>query len=84
MAEADETEELIEKGSISTSVYLEYIKAGGSVLVFVLFFMLLLAQGITNASDIWLTYWYVCIVHLIIHSYFFLVFCWCFIQILRD
>lgn len=57
IGEPEETEELIEKGSISKSVYMEYIKAGGNFLVLILTFMLLAAQGITNASDIWLTHW---------------------------
>lgn len=53
----EETDELIEKGSISTSVYFDYIKAGGAFLSFILVTMLLVAQSVTNASDIWLTHW---------------------------
>lgn len=57
--EPDETEELMEKGSVSKSIYGQYFKAGGLTAIAFLIILLLVAQAITNASDIWLTYWYV-------------------------
>ncbi|XP_056645129.1 ATP-binding cassette subfamily C member 4-like [Diorhabda sublineata] len=54
----EETEELIEKGIISNSVYKEYWRSGGgiSLLLFTLF-IFIFSQIITNGSDLWLTYW---------------------------
>nr|CAH7718231.1 unnamed protein product [Callosobruchus chinensis] len=56
--EPQETDELIEKGAISTSTYLDYCKAGASWIVLVLLVILLIvAQVASNASDLWLTHW---------------------------
>ncbi|CAH1981029.1 unnamed protein product [Acanthoscelides obtectus] len=56
--EPQETDELIEKGAISTSTYLDYCKAGASWIVLILLVLLLIvAQIVSNASDLWLTYW---------------------------
>nr|XP_023011971.1 multidrug resistance-associated protein 4-like [Leptinotarsa decemlineata]XP_023011972.1 multidrug resistance-associated protein 4-like [Leptinotarsa decemlineata] len=56
--EPQETDELIEKGAVPTSTYVEYCKAGASWLVlFFLVVLLIIAQMSSNASDLWLTYW---------------------------
>ncbi|XP_018576132.1 probable multidrug resistance-associated protein lethal(2)03659 isoform X2 [Anoplophora glabripennis] len=56
--EPQETDELIEKGAIPTSTYLEYCRAGGTIfLLLFLFFLLIIAQMASNASDLWVTYW---------------------------
>ncbi|XP_057665399.1 ATP-binding cassette sub-family C member 4-like isoform X1 [Diorhabda carinulata] len=54
----EESEELIKKGDISNSTYFEYWKSGAGI-VFLNFtcLMFILAQVITNASDLWLTHW---------------------------
>ncbi|XP_050504204.1 ATP-binding cassette subfamily C member 4 [Diabrotica virgifera virgifera] len=54
----NEEDELIEKGAISNATYVEYWKSGGGVLfLFFTIFIFLVAQMITNASDLWLTHW---------------------------
>ncbi|XP_066152181.1 probable multidrug resistance-associated protein lethal(2)03659 isoform X2 [Euwallacea fornicatus] len=56
--ETDETQEHIEKGSIPTSTYITYFRAGNSVFILVLLvLMLIIAQIMCNASDIWVTHW---------------------------
>ncbi|EFA04157.2 ATP-binding cassette sub-family C member 4 [Tribolium castaneum] len=56
--EAQETEELMEKGAIPTSTYLDYYRSGGSIAVLLfLVVLLIIAQASCNASDLWLTYW---------------------------
>lgn len=58
--EPDETEELIEKGSIPTSTYVTYFKAGNSIIVLgILVVIILVSQVLCNASDMWITHWYV-------------------------
>ncbi|XP_056645134.1 ATP-binding cassette sub-family C member 4-like [Diorhabda sublineata] len=53
-----EIEEEVERGSVSTKLYLEYFRAGGSIiLLFITLLMFFIAQMVTNASDLWLTYW---------------------------
>ncbi|KAL3283296.1 hypothetical protein HHI36_006444 [Cryptolaemus montrouzieri] len=54
----EETEELIEKGSLSFSVYASYYRAGASTLVIVMEILLLIvAQAACNACELWLTFW---------------------------
>nr|CAH7718236.1 unnamed protein product [Callosobruchus chinensis] len=56
--EAEEEDDLIEKGAIPTSTYLEYCKAGTGVTVLILLIILLmLAQMASNACDLWLRHW---------------------------
>lgn len=56
--EPDENEELLEKGSIKSSTYVEYSKSGASTcLLIFLLILLIIAQAICNASDMWVTYW---------------------------
>lgn len=53
-----EIEEEMGKGSVPTGLYLEYFRAGaGIILLFITFLMFFIAQMVTNASDLWLTYW---------------------------
>ncbi|KAJ8961187.1 hypothetical protein NQ318_008870, partial [Aromia moschata] len=56
--EPQETDELIEKGALSSSLYMEYCRAGASVFVLLfLFFLLIIAQMASNASDLWVLHW---------------------------
>ncbi|XP_060519081.1 ATP-binding cassette sub-family C member 4-like isoform X2 [Cylas formicarius] len=56
--DSEEAEELLAKGSISTSTYVEYYKSGASWLMLVLLLLILIiAQTTCNASDMWVTYW---------------------------
>ncbi|KAF5273657.1 hypothetical protein FQR65_LT04657 [Abscondita terminalis] len=56
--EPEETQELMEKGAISSSLYLAYMRAGGPLLVVLFFFfILILAQCFCNACDLWVTSW---------------------------
>ncbi|XP_060517596.1 ATP-binding cassette sub-family C member 4-like [Cylas formicarius] len=56
--EPEETEELLEKGSLAKDTYLEYYKAGASVLnLLFLLFLLAIAQVTCNAVDMWVTHW---------------------------
>lgn len=53
-----ETQELMEKGALSGSVYKEYFMAGAGVFTLALLFVfILLAQAVSNGGDIWLTNW---------------------------
>lgn len=53
-----ETDELIEKGAIPTSTYVEYCQAGATVfLLLFLVALLIVAQMASNASDLWVTHW---------------------------
>ncbi|KAG7304444.1 hypothetical protein JYU34_011386 [Plutella xylostella] len=54
----NETDELMEQGRVSGSVYKDYFKAGGgwATLSFTLV-AVIAAQVVTSASDLWLTYW---------------------------
>lgn len=53
-----ETAELMEKGRVSGSVYMQYFRAGGGWgLLFLTLFSIILAQVITSAGDLWLTKW---------------------------
>ncbi|XP_050294676.1 ATP-binding cassette subfamily C member 4-like [Anthonomus grandis grandis] len=57
-SEPDETEELLEKGEIKTSTYLEYYRAGAPyILLAGLMLLMLIAQVMCNASDLWVTHW---------------------------
>ncbi|KAL1514285.1 hypothetical protein ABEB36_003566 [Hypothenemus hampei] len=57
-SEPGETQELIEKGSIPVATYTTYYRSGNSILVLVLLVILLIvAQTLCNASDMWVTYW---------------------------
>ncbi|CAH2099893.1 unnamed protein product [Euphydryas editha] len=56
--EAEETTELMEKGRVSSTVYMKYFRAGaGWALLSSTVFSILLAQVITSGSDLWLTHW---------------------------
>lgn len=63
--EIDDEEPLIEKesqssGSISTSVYWQYFKAGGNVcVIFLLILAFLVCQGAANGAEYFVTYWYI-------------------------
>ncbi|KAB0798126.1 hypothetical protein PPYR_09119 [Photinus pyralis] len=56
--EPQETQELVEKGAISSSLYMAYIREGGPIVLLLFFlFLLIIAQVACNGSDIWLTNW---------------------------
>ncbi|XP_065162760.1 probable multidrug resistance-associated protein lethal(2)03659 [Atheta coriaria] len=56
--EPEETQELMEKGSIPTSTYVDYFKSGANVCVLALLvFLILIAQMFCNSSDLWLKHW---------------------------
>lgn len=56
--EPEETQELLEKGTIPTSTFMKYYRAGAPVIVLALLVILLIvAQVMCNASDMWVTYW---------------------------
>ncbi|KAK5645932.1 hypothetical protein RI129_004396 [Pyrocoelia pectoralis] len=56
--EPQETQELIEKGAISSSLYMSYMREGGPIVLLLFFlFLLIIAQVASNAADIWLTSW---------------------------
>lgn len=58
--EPEETQELIEKGTIPTSTYVAYYKAGSTYFwLGGLVILLILSQISCNASDMWVTHWYV-------------------------
>ncbi|KAB0798127.1 hypothetical protein PPYR_09120 [Photinus pyralis] len=53
-----ETQELVEKGALSSSVYLAYIRAGGPIVLLGFFvIMFILAHIVYMGCDIWLRYW---------------------------
>ncbi|KAG5887763.1 hypothetical protein JTB14_016114 [Gonioctena quinquepunctata] len=58
IVEPEETQELMEKGTIPVSTYTDYYKSGAStpILIFAIFF-LIIAQLASNAVDYWVTYW---------------------------
>ncbi|XP_032517438.2 ATP-binding cassette sub-family C member 4-like [Danaus plexippus] len=56
--EPSESDELMEKGRVSGSVYRKYFRAGANwCLLLTTVVSILLAQIITSVSDLWLTYW---------------------------
>lgn len=56
--EPQETQELMEKGTMSGSVYTQYWKEGGGiVLLLTLVFMLIIAQIASSGCDYWVTFW---------------------------
>ncbi|CAH1098765.1 unnamed protein product [Psylliodes chrysocephalus] len=56
--EPEETDELIEKGNISSDTYVGYWRAAGNILVVLLSFSLfIVAQVVTNSADLWMTHW---------------------------
>ncbi|CAH1098767.1 unnamed protein product [Psylliodes chrysocephalus] len=56
--EPKETDELIEKGDISSDTYIGYWRAGASILFLLFTFsMFITAQVVTNCSDMWVTHW---------------------------
>ncbi|XP_022899785.2 ATP-binding cassette sub-family C member 4-like isoform X1 [Onthophagus taurus] len=56
--EPQETQELVEKGAISSSLYKKYFKAGAPVIALIFFAILvIISQAFVNAGDLWLTHW---------------------------
>ncbi|CAG9575824.1 unnamed protein product [Danaus chrysippus] len=56
--EPEESDELMEKGRVSSSVYMKYFRAGANwFLLLTTIISILLAQIITSVSDLWLTHW---------------------------
>ncbi|XP_044730121.1 probable multidrug resistance-associated protein lethal(2)03659 [Chrysoperla carnea] len=56
--EPQETQELMEKGSVGGSVLWKYLRASGSLCFFIyLIVLLLLSQIASNCSDLWVTEW---------------------------
>lgn len=56
--EPEETHELMEKGTMSGSVYKQYWHEGGSwALLLFLIFSLIIAQIASSGCDYWVTYW---------------------------
>lgn len=54
----DETQELMAKGALKTSLYKEYFRSGANyITLFALVLMLIIAQAASNAGDIWLRVW---------------------------
>lgn len=54
----EETEELLERGALKSSTYVEYFKSGTSVCTLVVLIILfVIAQTANNASDLWVTNW---------------------------
>ncbi|XP_074039396.1 ATP-binding cassette sub-family C member 4 [Leptinotarsa decemlineata] len=56
--EPEETHELLEKGSLSGALYLEYFKSGSGI-PFLLFLVILsfVSQAFCNFCDLWVTHW---------------------------
>lgn len=56
--EVPETQELMEKGALSSANYIEYFRSGSGI-CFLLFLVvtLIIAQVSCNAGDLWLTFW---------------------------
>ncbi|XP_066255286.1 ATP-binding cassette subfamily C member 4-like [Euwallacea similis] len=56
--EPEETDELLERGALKTSTYVEYYKSGSSICALIfLIFLFIIAQVTCNAADMWVTYW---------------------------
>ncbi|CAG9768844.1 unnamed protein product [Ceutorhynchus assimilis] len=56
--EPEETDELLERGALKTSTYVEYYNSGTSILILIFLVVLfLIAQASCNAADMWITYW---------------------------
>ncbi|KAL3283197.1 hypothetical protein HHI36_006347 [Cryptolaemus montrouzieri] len=56
--EPQETQELIERGSMRFSIYTDYYKAGASIFILAFeVFSLFVAQAICNGCDLWITFW---------------------------
>ncbi|XP_044752049.1 ATP-binding cassette sub-family C member 4-like isoform X2 [Coccinella septempunctata] len=56
--EPKETQELIERGSMSFSVYKDYYRAGASTFFLLIeILLLILAQTACNGGDLWVTFW---------------------------
>lgn len=56
--EPEETQELMEKGTMSGSVYTQYwLEGGGPALLLFLVFSLIIAQIASSGCDYWVTYW---------------------------
>ncbi|XP_050294891.1 ATP-binding cassette subfamily C member 4-like [Anthonomus grandis grandis] len=56
--EPEETDELLERGALKTSTYVEYYKSGSSICVLIILILLfIIAQVSCNAADMWITYW---------------------------
>lgn len=56
--EPKETEELMAKGNVSKSLYWKYFRAGGSVLMILIFiWSLVLGQIGSSGCDYWVAYW---------------------------
>ncbi|KAF7283323.1 ATP-binding cassette sub-family C member 4-like [Rhynchophorus ferrugineus] len=54
----EETEELLEKGALKTSTYVEYYRSGTTIFTLIfLIFLFIIAQISSNASDMWVNYW---------------------------
>ncbi|KRT79020.1 ABC transporter ATP-binding protein [Oryctes borbonicus] len=57
-AEPVETQELMEKGAITSSLYKKYFTAGAPIIALILLILLIIiAQMFSNAADLWVTYW---------------------------
>jgi len=55
----EETQELMAKGTLKTSLYKKYFRSGANyITLFILVLMLIIAQAASNAGDIWLRVWY--------------------------
>ncbi|KAK2579975.1 hypothetical protein KPH14_012235 [Odynerus spinipes] len=56
--EPQETEELMAKGGVSTSVYWKYFRAGASIFIIIAFLCcMILGQIGSSGSDYWVAYW---------------------------
>lgn len=56
--EPEETDELLEKGALKTSTYIEYFNSGAAYITLIfLIFLFIIAQVTCNCADMWVTYW---------------------------
>ncbi|ENN79951.1 hypothetical protein YQE_03598, partial [Dendroctonus ponderosae] len=56
--EPEETDELLERGALKTSTYVEYYNSGSSCCLLILLLVLfVIAQVACNGADMWLTFW---------------------------
>ncbi|KAM3966704.1 ATP-binding cassette sub-family C member 4-like [Aphomia sociella] len=56
--DAQETDEMISKGRVAASVYSTYFFAGnGWIILLITFVIVVLAQVVTSAGDLWMTHW---------------------------